>query len=558
MMSTHAKKRFIFVGGIPVFDYMIPVRMEEVHRATDNNVFVVGSRVLLPVGTIFELEVPELRQTVYINPMANVDLQYLHDKPYYAMELGAKHPEQHPFSLTGAKQTIFGELNAKFPNLIRSQEDLRLVRAAGPVQIHLGGNNKNIIEEIKALYASPELAGLVEEIAFEHHFFFDTSHPKFKMVEDLYRGLDVSFGASGDMHVEGLLPRISYVITLSEEDGKSLDRIILSNKINEEVIPIDQLNRKYFDIEYKLRRDRDFVETHFVLSSLTSHEEIRLLVRLLQTAHASGVHTYLCPTLTLLKGMDRLIDSKYYAIESERFYQYRQDFIYSAVIPYLKHIILNRDELALLDNSATKRGVDVTATYLAHQMNRGRRGESEEGGRVVITGGSKGARYVEILRPERAAAFWKKANLPEGKAVRFADRRIICGDDYLTSITTTLGAGDTFTGIFIGLNAIGWDGGHALRAATLGAQHFIQHRARPQIRDMIAMDEAHIRLGTETELVDVISHHVAETGDPTRYGTITDTVITVTATQIQHPFREVLALAVEIASKRGPAAPSRS
>ena len=64
------------------------------------------------------------------------------------------------------------------------------------------------------------------------------------------------------------------------------------------------------------------------------------------------------------------------------------------------------------------------------------------------------------------------------------------------------------------------------------------------------IDKYHIRMGTETELVDVISHHVAETGDPTRYGTITNTDITVTTTQIQHPFREVLALAQTIAGKQ--------
>jgi hypothetical protein len=256
-------------------------------------------------------------------------------------------------------------------------------------------------------------------------------------------------------------------------------------------------------------------------------------------------------TLTLLNGMDRLVESKYYAVEKERFYQFRQDFIYTAIIPYVKYLVLNREELSLLDNSVTKRGIDATATYLAHQMNRGRRGEGAEGGRVVVTGGSKGGRYTEILDPERAKRFWKKAKLAEDKPVRFADRRIICGDDYLPNFTSTLGAGDVFTGIFIGLNAIGWDGGHALRAAALGAQHFIQHRTKPRIEDMIAVDETHIRLGTETELVDVISHHIAESGDPTRYGTITDTVITVTTTQIQHPFREILSLALSIAAKQG-------
>jgi hypothetical protein len=529
---------------------MVTVQMEEINRVTDKNVFITGSRILLPVGTIFELDVAELGQTVYVNPMANVELQYLHNKPYYVMEFGGKHPEQFPFTLGGDKAAILQELKEQFPQLIGNDDDLHIVRAADAVKIHLGGNNKNIIEEIKTLYMSPELAGHVENISFEHHFFFDVHHPKFKIIENLYRPLDVSVGDTEDMHVEGLLPRVSYVINIIGEDGNTLDRIILSNKINEEIIPPDQLRKKYFGIEYKLRRDHNFVETHLVLSSMTNHEEIRLLVRLLQTAHASGVITYFCPTLTLLKGLDRLVTEKYYAVENERFYEYRQDFICSAILPYINYAILNRDELILLDNSTTKRGIDAMATFLAHQMNSGRKGEQAEGGKVVITGGSRGARYTEIMRPERARLFWKKARLADDKPVRYANRRIVCGDDYLTSFSSTLGAGDVFTGILIGLSAIDWDGGHALRAATLGAQHFILSRTKPQIREIITMDEHHIRMGTETELVDVISHHVAETGDPTRYGTITKTDITVTTTQIQHPFREVLALARTIAAKQ--------
>jgi len=549
-MSANTKKRFIYVGGVPVFDYMITVRMEDIHHVTDKNVFIAGSRILLPVGTIFELDVAELGQTIYVNPMANVELQYLHDKLYYVMEFGGKHPEQFPFTLGGDKAAILKELKEQFPQFIRNDDDLHIVRAADAVKIHLGGNNKNIIEGIKTLYTSPELAGHVENISFEHHFFFDVNHPKFKIIENLYGPLGVSVGDREDMHVEGLRPRVSYVITMIGEDGNALDRIILSNKINEEIISTDQLRRKYFGIEYKLRRDHDFVETHLVLSSMTNHEEIRLLVRLLQTAHASGVVAYFCPTLTLLKGLDRLVAEKYYAVENERFYEYRQDFIYSAVIPYVSYLILNRDELTLLDNSTTKRGIDAMAMFLAHQMNRGRSGERDAGGKVLITGGSQGARYTEIMGPERARVFWKKAKMAEDKPVRFANRRIVCGDDYLTSFSSTLGAGDVFTGIFIGLNTLGWDGGHALRAATLGAQHFIQNRIKPQIIEIIAMDEHHIRMGTETELVDVISHHVAETGDPTRYGTIANTDITVTTTQIQHPFREVLALALQIAGKQ--------
>ncbi|MBI5017348.1 MAG: carbohydrate kinase family protein [Deltaproteobacteria bacterium] len=549
-MSQNSRKRFIFIGGVPVFDYMVSVRMEDINRATSNNVFIVGSRILLPVGTIFELKAQGRDQIFYLNPMANVEIQNLQDKLYYAMEFGGKHPEQREFRLRVEKSEAFSELHAQFPTLIRTEDDLKIVEVRDPAQLHLGGNNKNIIEEIKTLYDSPELAGCAERISFEHHFFFDVDNAKFPMVAELYDRLGVSMGKREDLHVEGLVPRIGYVLTIVADDGSPMDRIILSNKTNEESIPSDQLTRTYFGLEHTLRRDADFAETHLVINSMTNQEEMRFLVRLLQTAHASGVVTYLCPTLTLLTCMDRLIERKFYAVQEERFYGYKRDFVYSAILPYVKHIVLNRDELALLDNSVAKRGIDATATYLAHQMNRGRGGETLDGGHVVVTGGSKGARYTEILRPERAKGFWSKARLAEDKAVRFADRRIVCGDDYLTTFTSTLGAGDVFTGVFIGLVAIGWDGGHALRAATLGAQHFIQNRAKPKIRDMIAMDEEHIRLGTETELVDVISHHVDDSGDPTRYGTIADTVITVTTKQLQHPFREVLDVARTLAAGR--------
>ncbi|NTU59956.1 MAG: hypothetical protein HGA98_02730 [Deltaproteobacteria bacterium] len=549
-MAATARKRFVFVGGIPVFDYMVSVMMEEITRAAGNNVIIVGSRILLPIGTLFKLTVPELDRVLYLNPMANVEIQNLQDKLYYAMEFGGKHPEQQGFQLCAEKEVIFAELNARYPNVVATVDDLKVVEVAAPVQIHLGGNNKNILEEIKTLYASPELGGLTDDILFEHRFFFDTANPKFRMVDELYSRLGVSMGAREQMHVDGLVPRVGYVLTIVADDWVPMDRIILSNKANEQIIPLEQLSRSYFELEYLLRKDANFIETHLVINSMTNQDEMRFLVRLIQTAHASGVTTYLCPTLTLLNCIEKLVDKKYYALEQERFYQYRRDFVYSAVVPYIKYIVLNRDELTLLDNSVEKKGVDATATFLAHQMNRGRRGESAEGGRVVVTGGSKGARYTEILPPERATRFWEKARLAEARSVRFADRRIICGDDYLTTFSSTLGAGDVFTGIFIGLTAVGWDGGHAMRAATLGAQHFIQHRTKPAVADIVAIDESHIRFGTETELVDVISHHVNDSGDPSRYGTISNTVITVTTTQIQHPFSELLQLATLIARKR--------
>jgi len=57
-------------------------------------------------------------------------------------------------------------------------------------------------------------------------------------------------------------------------------------------------------------------------------------------------------------------------------------------------------------------------------------------------------------------------------------------------------------------------------------------------------------MGTETELRDIISHHLQESGDPTRYGTITDTIITIDTTQVHHPFREILALAKKIVAAK--------
>jgi len=134
--------------------------------------------------------------------------------------------------------------------------------------------------------------------------------------------------------------------------------------------------------------------------------------------------------------------------------------------------------------------------------------------------------------------------------MRYADRQIVCGDDFVDELSSTLGAGDTFTGIFIALKAIAWDSGHALRGATLGSQYFIRTRKRATIKDIVATDERHIMMGTETELRDIISHHLQESGDPTRYGTITDTIITIDTTQVHHPFREILALAKKIVAAK--------
>ncbi len=541
-MDPSTGKRFVFLGGIPVFDYMISVQADEITAATGQPLMVVGPRLLLPVGTVFRVRVEGRDQDLVLNPLANRETQLFHDEHYYSLEFGGKHGEQYDFTLCGDLDTVAREIAAAFPDRISGPDDLKIVEVRTPAEVRLGGNNKNIVQQIRTLYEAPELAGEADGITFEHLFFLDVHHPDAARVLDLYERLGVRTGSEEDVHVEGLVPRIGYVLTVTDPDGAARDRIILANRTNEHVIPTDQLNRRYFDLEYRFRRDRDFRETHLVINSMTNHEELRLVVRLLQTAYASKVTTYLCPTLTFLKCVDQLIESRFYTTDKERFFHFRKDFVYTALLPYIQYLVLNRDELSEIDTAVTKRGIDATASYITHRMNRGKQGDSLEGGRIVVTGGSKGARYTEWLQPERAVRYWKKARLPKGVTLRYADRRIVCGDDYVTDLVSTLGAGDAFTGIFIGLNALGWDGGHALRAATLGAQHFIQTRKNPRISDMVAMDETHIRLGTETELVDVISHHVEASGDPTRYGTISDTVVTIHTTQIHHPFREVLGM----------------
>lgn len=548
-MSQLPRKRFVFLGGIPTYDYAIHVDWEEISSVTGNRVFILDSKILVPVGTVFKIKVPAFKQTTYVNPLANVEVQFFQGLPYLAMEFGGKHPQLSDFTLRGDVKIMLAEMQKAFPEHIRTMKDLHVVDVKNPVEIVLGGNNRNLLDEMTALFASPELASVNKGLTFEHHFFADADNPKFELIRKQYGQMGVGLGPKEDMHVPGLEPRIGYVLTIcpDERECKPLDRIILTNRTNEEVIPFQQLTRRYFALEQSFREREEGEEIHMIVNSLTNPEEARLIPRILQSAFASGVTTYLCPTGTTIRCVDKVLEGRYYTVEKERFFDYRRDFFFTSILPYVQYMILNRDELGLIDNMVQKKGIDETASLLAHRMNRGRHNDCSEGGRLVVTGGSKGARYTERLTTEQAAVFWKKAHLPSSLSISFAERRLVCGDDYVTTLVSTLGAGDTFTGIFIGLSALGWDGGHALRAATLGAQHYIQTRQKPRVADMIVIDEGHIRMGTETEMVDVISHHVTDTGHATRYGIISDTIITIRTSQIHHPFRETVRHALEVA-----------
>ncbi len=552
-MTASDRNRFIFLGGIPVFDYIISLSLEEIRRVVENDLIMIDDKILLPLGTIFVCRVEGLDKPIYINPMATCDVQKVNEKYYYTMTLGGKHREQPLLSLRSVELSeLVGELSQAYPEIIRDEKDLKLVLVEKPARIQLGGNNRNLIEAIRSLYNSPELQSDSAQIECEHLFFFDVKNPKFKLVKKFYQDFRVTIGDIPEMHIDNLVPRISYVLTIKDDLGNNLDRIVLSNRTNEETIPVERLAQRYFDLEYKLRKDSDFVNTNLIINSLTNPEELRLICRLLHTAYASAVTIFLCPTKTLFQCIDVLVESRYYTSRKERFFSNREEFLYDAVIPFIQYLILNTEELQLLDRVTRRKGIDLTSSQLVRHMNQGKKGENNKGGRLLLTDGSKGVRYTERLTPARALLYWKKARMPEEAIfrMRYADRRIICGDDFIDELTSTLGAGDTFAGIFIALKALAWDSGHALRGATLGAQYFIRTRQRPKLKDLVATDERHIMMGTETELRDIISHHLQESGDPTRYGTITDTIITINTTQIHHPFREILKLAQKIVADK--------
>ncbi len=553
-MASSSQSRFIFLGGIPVFDYIITPSLKEIFRAVANDLIMIDDKILLPLGTIFVCQIEDEKQPLYVNPMAACEVQKVNEKYYYTMALGGKHTEHTGLSLCSFDlAAILAELKQAYPEIIRDENDLKLVQVEKPTQIQLGGNNRNLIEAIRSLYDSPELESDSFGIKYEHLFFFDVKTPKFKLIKKFYHDFKVTIGNMVDMHVDGLLPRESYVITIEDEAAdRRLDRIVLSNCTNEEVIPAEKLAQRYFDLEYKLRKDKDFVKTNLIINSLTNPEELRLVCRLLNTAYASSVTTFLCPTKTLFKCFDALVEARYYTSQKERFFRDREELLYDAVIPFIQYIILNVDELMLLDRIIRRKGQDAVMRQLVRHMNQGKKGENNKGGRLLLTDGSKGVRYTERLTPSRALLYWKKAQMPEDTIfkMRYADRQIVCGDDFVDELSSTLGAGDTFTGIFIALKAIAWDSGHALRGATLGSQYFIRTRKRATIKDIVATDERHIMMGTETELRDIISHHLQESGDPTRYGTITDTIITIDTTQVHHPFREILALAKKIVAAK--------
>jgi hypothetical protein len=48
-----------------------PGKTAEIQQATDNNVLIIGDRVLLPVGAIFKVQPQGLAEAIYLNALAN-------------------------------------------------------------------------------------------------------------------------------------------------------------------------------------------------------------------------------------------------------------------------------------------------------------------------------------------------------------------------------------------------------------------------------------------------------------------------------------------------------
>ncbi|MBU0514336.1 MAG: carbohydrate kinase family protein, partial [Proteobacteria bacterium] len=368
------------------------------------------------------------------------------------------------------------------------------------------------------------------------------------------------FGQHDEIHVDGLLPREGYVFSLTLADGTRKDRTILSNRTNEEVIPEDRLLRRYFELERRLRTGANDEETHLVINTLTNPEELRLALRLIYVAYAALHPSYFCLSGTFLKCAQELVDKRletghddepfpdqrpkrrgYFRRRQLKWFETGQELVYRRVLPYTKYLILNRDELIELEPSVELKGLELVMRQVARDMNHGRKEFPVDGGRVLVSDGKRGARYAELLDREVGHHFWKEYGLDSGEEFQFAERVLSAGDDNVIQLTSTLGAGDTFAGVFIGLIALGWDVGHAIRAATLGAQYYIANRQEPMISDLIDTEDEHTMTGTFGNFRDMVTFHLPGGGVATPYGSVIDKVITIRTTQIHYPFWEVVA-----------------
>jgi hypothetical protein len=556
--SEPRQKRFVFLGGTPVFDYLIDLDQREIQKGTGGRAMFVDTKVYLPVGTIFRCRTVR-GQEFGLNPLANSTVEEMGGRPYYALEFGGKQAQISTLSLTGEVDRLKKEVVQTFADIVSDPEQVPVVDVTAPVEVSLGGNNRNIIAAIRSIYYSEELLERTRDIEFFHFLFADTKHPLFGTIVHEYAKYGVDFGAADDIHVDGLIPREGYVLSLSMADGQTRDRTILSNRTNEEVIPEDKLLRRYFELERGLRTGGGPKETHLVLNTLTNPEELRLALRLIYSAHAARHPSYFCLSGTFLKCAQALVDRRletgdpdpfpdqrpkrrgYFRRRQLKWFETGPELIYRRVLPYVKYLILNREELLDLEPSVELKGLELVMRQVARDMNHGRKEFPVEGGRVLVSDGKRGARYAELLDRDVGRHYWQKYAQNPSEGFDFAERVLSTGDDNVVRLTSTLGAGDTFAGVFIGLTALGWDVGHAIRAATLGAQFYIANRQEPMISDLIDTEDEHTMSGTFGNFRDMVTFHLPGGGVQTPYGTIVDKVVTIRTTQIHYPFWEVVA-----------------
>ncbi len=533
-------KQFFFIGGVPVFDYMIDVEQSEIVNSTGNKAMFMDTKLFLPTGTILVGQT-ETGEEIAINPFSCAELMEIGGKHFYALEFGGKQRQSRDIEVAGEVDRIVSELTQKFPELIKDEKDIHKVEIKQPVKISLGGNNKNIIASIASMYSSYGSPSLIDKISMFHPIFFDTKLALWKTLQYEYKKLKVDTGETEDVHIDGLIPRKGYVITVIKPDGTRHDRTILSNRTNEEKIGQQRLLDRYQAIEKLLYESSKETDTYLVLNSLTNPEELRLVLHLLQVAYAMQVDTFFCLSNTFLNCVRELVSAKsYFRRRMLRWFESPKELIERRVLPYTSHMILNRDELASLEPGIEIKGLERCMLEIARNMNHGRASFSVSGGKLLVSDGRRGVKLAELLGREDAEIFWEKCNLGPVNGFKYAERIISTGDDNVIKFISTLGAGDTFTGIFIGLAALGWDMGHAMRAATLGAQHFIKTRELPYLSDLVALDNEHTRCGTFGRLKDSLFFHMDGGGVLTRYGAIVEKTNAMHTNQLHRPFSDIV------------------
>lgn len=533
-------KQFFFIGGVPVFDYMIDVDQAEIVKSTGNKAMFMDTKLFLPIGTIL-VGKTDAGEEIAINPFSCAELMEIGGKHFYALEFGGKQRQSRDIDLAGNTEQIIRQLLENLPDLLKAEADIHRIEIKQPIKISLGGNNKNIIAAIASIYSSYGSPSLINRISMFHPIFFDTKLKLWNILQSEYKALRVDTGKTRDVHVNGLVPRKGYVITVIKPDGTRHDRTILSNRTNEEKIGRQKLLDRYEGIEKLLYESAKETDTYLVLNSLTNPEELRLVLHLLQVAYAMQVDTFFCLSNTFLNCASELVSTRsYFRRRMLRWFESPKELIERRVLPYTSHMILNREELASLEPGIEIKGLERCMLEIARSMNHGRASFSLSGGKLLVSDGRRGVKLAELLAREDAEVFWEKCNLGPVHGFKYAERIISTGDDNVIKFISTLGAGDTFTGIFIGLAALGWDMGHAMRAATLGAQYFIKTRKLPHLSDLVALDNEHTRCGTFGKLKDSLFFHMDGGGVLTRYGAIVEKTNAMHTNQLHRPFSDIV------------------